>query len=128
MSTRLKKKMIEMFDETRQKDDYFECELDKIEFYKIFFNAGKDGIYSYKDNNICMFKYKFDDCDSVLIIISIPINSVKETSTSKNVAERIMEIVKVTEECFTIVDYTEATEVKKEKFIYLTIVKKVEED
>ena len=64
----------------------------------------------------------------ILIIISIPINSAKETSTSKNVAERIMEIVAVSEECFITLDSTTSTEIKSEKFIYLTFIKVIEEN
>lgn len=128
MDLKLKDKMSTLYERVRDEEDYFNCELDEIDYSRIFFKAGKERISSWKDNTICMFKYKFNNKDSVLIVVSIPINSAKETSKSKNVAERIMEVVAASEECFTTLDSTTSTEIRTEKFIYLTLVKIIEEE
>ena len=128
MSENLKKKMIKLFNETKSSGQFYNGPVDEINFCSIFMKSGSDKIITWKDNNICMFQYKFEDKESILIIISIPINSAKETITSKNVAERIMEIVKVSEDCFITLDFTTSTEIRPEKFVYLTLVKVIKED
>jgi hypothetical protein len=62
----------------------------------------------------------------VLIIFAVPIRSVVEGDENRHVSERMMDIVKTIEDCFVTVDSMTAQEVKEDKTIYLTILKKVE--
>ena len=128
MGKRQQEKLKAIFDKCCNDGDCYDGNIEEIDYYKLMVKAGaSDTLESWADANVCAFKCNHEDNDSVLIIIGIPINSEKETSTSKNIAERIMEIVKDAELCFTTLDYNTSEEVKKDKFIYITFVKKVEE-
>lgn len=113
-----------IFEEARHTGETYSGNLEEINFYNIMCKAGlSKALKIWGDIHACSFKYKFNNKDSVLIIIGIPINSSKETSTSKNIAERIIDVIKDSEICFTTVDYTTSTENKNERFVYITLVK-----
>ena len=76
-------------------------------------------------NNVCMFNNSIDGSDAVMMLFSIPINS-NETG-AKNIAERVMEVIAGVEDCFVTTDYVKSEEVKEDKFVYITVVKKVGE-
>jgi hypothetical protein len=73
-----------------------------------------------------MFNCSYEKTDSVLMVFYIPINS--NDSGAKNVAERVMEVVAIIEECFVTIDFMRSEEVKEDKFVYVSCVKKLEED
>jgi hypothetical protein len=58
-------------------------------------------------------------------VFSIPVNTPEETG-AKNVAERVMDIIENMERILITLDYAHSKEVKEDKFIYITIVKKLE--
>jgi len=129
MGKRQQQKLLAIFEKCIKDGDFYDGNIDEINYYNLMFKAGtNDTLESWGDANVCAFKYNYKNNESILIIIGIPINSEKETSTSKNIAERIMEIVKDSELCFTTLDYNTSTEVKKDKFIYITFIKKIEEE
>jgi len=74
-------------------------------------------------NNLCMFNCSMEGEDAVMMIFSIPINS--KDSGAKNVAERVMEVIGGVEECFITLDHVKSEEVKEDKFVYVTAVKKI---
>jgi len=118
-------KLREIFESTPESEEMLYIgELDNIDYYSLFCKAAsKNKLYKLFGNDVCAFNYKNDDCDSVLFLFFIPINS--EECGSKNIAEKIMDIVKKTEECFITLDYVVSTEIKEDKFIYVTIVKNI---
>ncbi len=129
MGNRLQEKLLDLYKKTITDGELYEGDLKDINYYNLIFKAGTDDkLETWGDNNVCGYKYNHNGNDSVLIILSLPINSAKETSTSKNVAERIMDIVKNAEQCFTTLDYNTSVEVKKDRFIYITLVKKIQEE
>ncbi len=69
-----------------------------------------------------MFNYTYDKQDSVMIVFSIPNG---EESSTKDVADKVMDIVDLTERLFVTVDYIDSSEIKDDKFIYTTIIKKL---
>ena len=73
-----------------------------------------------------MFYCDYEECPSVMMIFAIPINT-EEESGGKYVAERVMEIVKKAEDCFITLDYVDSKEIKEDKFVYVTMLKKIEE-
>jgi hypothetical protein len=70
-----------------------------------------------------MLNCEYENEDSIMMLFSIPINS--EDSGSKTVAERVMEIVREIEECFTTLDYLKSIEVREDKVVYVTAIKKL---
>jgi hypothetical protein len=80
-----------------------------------------------------MFKYTYENEDSILIIFSIPASLNTESISvnqqdNKHISERIMDILKIVEECFITVDYMDLKNIKEEKFLYMVIVKKLKDN
>jgi hypothetical protein len=119
-------KLKEIFESTLEDGLKYEGSHKNPEFYNLFCKAAaKESLYKLMGNNLCMFNYSFKGKDSVLILFSIPINS-NETG-AKNIAERVMEVVSGVEGCFVTTDYIKSEEVKEDKVVYVTVIKKVRE-
>ena len=117
-------KVINRFEETVESDLKYDGSLDDIDFFGLFCKAtARDKLYKFLGVNVCMFNCIYgEDEDAVLIVFSIPVNS---NSSTKNTADRVMEVVELAERCFITLDSIESREIKDEKFIYVTIVKRV---
>ena len=116
----------EIFESTVESGLLYDGKFERIEYYNLFCKAAsKDQLWQVLGNNICAFYYTLDEQDSILLVFSIPINTPEETG-AKNVAERVMEIIGNMERILITLDYAYSKEVKEDKFIYITIVKKLE--
>lgn len=101
--------------------------LSEIDYYSLFCKAAaNDRLFRILGNNFCMFSCNYENYPGVLMIFAIPINT-EEESGGKYVAERVMEVVKKVEDCFITLDHVESREVKEDKFVYVTVLKKIEE-
>jgi len=121
------KKIKEIFESTPDSNLKFEGDIKNLDYYNLFCKAAtKEQMFRIKGNNVCAFNYQFEELDAVLIVFSIPINTPEETG-AKNVAERVMEVIENLERSFITLDYANSEEVKEDKFIYITIVKKLGE-
>ena len=122
--SRIQDKLKEVFELTIDSGINFDGNLDEIDYYNLFCKAASnDKLYKVMGNNVCMFNCELDHDDAVLMIFFLPINS--EESGAKNIAERVMEVVEQIELCFISIDYLKSEEVKEDKFIYVSAVKKV---
>ena len=120
-------RIIDIFKKTldEQKEIAFSGDVKKINHFNMLTKAGgKDALYKIMKCNMCMLKCLFEQIPAVLIIFSIPIN---EKTGSKLIADRVMEIVEIMEECFITIDYMNSKEQRDEKFIYVTMIKKIGE-
>jgi len=122
----MKSKTLEVFKETLENDDpelIYEGDVETINHFNLLMKAGSlDVINKILGCNMCMMNYRYDNDPAILIIFSIPIVS---KIGNKQMADRVMEIVENVEKCFITVDYTNSKEVKDDKFVYITIVKKI---
>jgi len=85
--------------------------------------AAKEKLFKVKQNNVCMFNCIYEKKDAILMIFALPLNI--ETNTgSKNIAERVIKIVEMLEDCFIRLEYMNSVCLDEEKFIYITAVKK----
>jgi hypothetical protein len=124
MSPHARERLKEIFESTVESDIKYDGSVDKIDYYNLFCKAAsQENLYRIMGNNVCMFNCKYNDHDAVLIIFFIPINV--EDTGAKNVAERVMEIVEEIETCFVTLDFLKSQEVKEDKFIYITAVKRI---
>src|SRR4030042_2233811 len=115
--------LLERYESTIKNGVKFEGNLDEIDYFKTFSKAdAKKQMFKMHGCNVCMLSY---GDDYVLIIFAVPIRSVVEGDENKHVSERLMEIIKNIEDVFICVDSMTANEVKEDKVIYLTILKKV---
>lgn len=120
----IRDRLKELFEITLDGGITYDGLLENIDYYGLFCKAAaKEKLYKIKSYNVCMFNHKLNDQDAVMMIFYIPVNS--EESSIKNIAERVMDIINEVEKCFTTLDFVSTNEVKEEKFIYVTIVKKV---
>lgn len=118
-------KMKEIFDATIEEGILFQGNIETLDYYGMFCKAAsKDQLFKLMNNNLCMFKTKWDGKDAVLMIYSIPINT-NEESGAKSVAERVMDFVSNAEKTFTSIDYLTTTEVPEDKFIYIVGIKTI---
>jgi hypothetical protein len=121
----IEEKLKEIFESTIESGIKYEGSLESLDYYELFCKAAaKDQLFKLMGNNVCMFNHKKDNQDAVMMIFSIPINSPEE-SGSKNVADRVMEVVRETEKCFITLDDIQSKEVKEDKFVYITAIKKL---
>ena len=120
----VKDRLKEVFENTVDTGIKYEGSVESPEYYSLFCKAAaKDQLHKLMGNNLCMFNCTYDNSDSVMIIFSIPINS--QESGAKNVAERVMEVIGGIEECFVTLDHVKSEEVKEDKFVYVTAIKKI---
>ena len=121
------KRIKEAFENTVETDELkYTGSLTDIDYFGMFCKAtSKDSIYKINGINTSMFNYLYNGDDSVLIVFFIPINT--ESSSTKNIADRVMEITEITEQAFVTIDFISSHEFKDDKFVYITIVKKVNE-
>ena len=122
-----KKKLKEVFESTVEDgSNKYEGIVGEINYYNLFCKAAADDkLYKIQQNNFCMFNYYYNQIESVLMIFAIPINPSEDVGI-KQVAERVMKIVRELENCFITLDYLNANEVVEDKFIYVIAVKKIE--
>lgn len=125
---RFEEKLKEVFEFTVEDDIRYDGPLEIIDYYALFCkSAARDQLHRVKNNNLCMYNFYYENSDAVLMIFAIPINT-EEESGGKYVAERIMDVIKRAEDCFVVLDYVNANEVEEDKFVYVTIVKKIEKE
>ena len=114
----------DIFNKTLESELTYCGDIDSIDYYDLFCKAAsKEHLYYINGNNLCMFNYDYEGKEAVLIIVSIPINS---DTKVKDVAEHVMDVVSILEECFIKLEVLKSEEVKEDKFIYVTAVKTLE--
>lgn len=117
----------EIFDLTVESDLKYDGLLEEMSYYNAMCKAAaKDVLFKLFGSNLCMFNFIYEENDAVLMLFSIPLNE-SSGPGAKHIAERVMEVVGNVEEVFTTVEHMESKEVKEDRFVYVTIVKKIEE-
>jgi len=124
MNKKLEQKFREGYEKTLENVDLqYSDGLKNIDYFGLFCKAtAQDKLYRFLGLNTCMFNYIYESQDSVMIIFSIPNG---EESSTKFVADMVMDIVELSEGVFVTVDYIKSKEIKDDKFIYVTIIKKI---
>lgn len=120
----VKERLKEIFENTLDIGIKYEGTVENPDYYSMFCKAAsKDQLHKLMGNNLCMFNCSYSNEDSIMMIFSIPINS--KESGAKNVAERVMEVIGKIEDCFVTLDHVKSEEVKEDKFVYVTAIKKI---
>jgi len=121
----IKERLKEIFENTIESGIKYSGSVDKPEYYNLFCKAAShDQLFQLMGNNLCMFNCQSKGKDAVMMLFSIPINT-SENAGAKNVAERVMEIVENTEDCFITLDDVKTEQVQEDKFIYITVIKNI---
>jgi len=120
----VKERLKEIFENTIESGIKYEGSTKNLEYYNLFIKAASnEQLYKLMGNNLCMFNCEYDNSDAILIIFSIPINS--NESGSKSIAERVIEVLAGIEDCFVTLDIVSSEEIKEDKFVYVTAIKKL---
>jgi len=124
MNKKLEQKFRDAFNNTLEKDDLrYTGTMKNIDYFGLFCKAtAAEKLYKFLGLNVCMFNYVYEEIDSVLIIFSIPNG---DDSSTKYVADKVMDIIELGESLFVTLDYTKSKEVKDDRFIYVSIIKKI---
>jgi hypothetical protein len=124
MNKKLEQKFKEAYEGTIENVDLqYTGNLKNIDYFGLFCKAGtEEKLYKFLGLNTCMFNYIHEKQESVLIIFSIPNG---EDSSTKFIADKVMDIVELNESIFVTLDYIKSKEIKDDKFIYVTVVKKL---
>ena len=113
----------EIFDLAVESGPELGCELEDIDHCNLMFKGGmQNSLYQIMGCNLSVFSLDYESVEAILMSFAIPI---KEKG-SKHIVERIMDIVRVLEGCFTTLDYCKSHEVREDKYAYLTAIKKIQ--
>lgn len=125
MNKKLEQKFREAYENTLENVDLqYTGSLTNLDYFGLFCKAGSlENLYKFLGLNTCMFNCTYEKQDSVIIIFSIPNG---EESSTKYIADKVMDIVELSESVFITLDYIKSKEVKDDKFIYVTIIKKLQ--
>lgn len=122
-----KDRLKEIFENTVESGLSYDGKHENISYFNLFCKAAtEEKLYKITGNDLCMFNCIYEDNDAVLMIFQIPINS--SDSGAKNVAERVIEVIEIIEDCFVTLDYTKSEEIKEDKFVYISAIKKIDQD
>ena len=129
MDDLIKEKLKNVFEITLEEGLKYDGGLVSIDYYNLFCEAAaKNKLYSINGNNFCAYNYLYENSNAIMMVFAIPINIEEGTVGNKYIAERIMDIVRKVEDCFVTLDYVNSREVEEDKFVYVVVVKKTEED
>lgn len=121
----VKARLREIFDTTIDSTAEYKGDLNNINYYDLICkSATQNSLFKVMGNNLCMYNYMFEGVESILMIFVVSASSKEETS-SKNIAEKVFEVIKELEECFITLDYVKSNHVVEDKFIYITAIKKI---
>ena len=119
--SRRRDKILELFEHTKTLELSYNGALKDIDHEHLNFKAGESkNLYDILGGTLSLFNHQFNGCDSILMIVSIPVVG---KDISKQLSERVMEIYKVFEECFVTLDYSQMVE--KKPYMYITVTKKL---
>ena len=121
-----KEKIVELFNNTLKSSNVYDGDLENINFFTLMCKAKEEQMFKIGQCNGCMFKYKHEGQPSILFIFSMPINlNLDNGNDNKHISERVIDIVRMLEDCFITIDYLNSIENREEKFVYITAVKKI---
>ena len=120
-----KEKIVELFDKTVKNGEVYDGDLENVNYFALMCKAKEDYMFKIGQCNGCMFKYKYDGKTSVLFIFSMPINLNPDNGDVKHISERVIDIVRMLEDCFVTIDYLNSVESREDKFVYITAVKRI---
>lgn len=116
------------FNLTLKETEHLDTELDKADYGLLCKRYKDKKILSMFGCFFALFRYLYQDEESVLILFAIPFQSnqeFKDDEDKRHNSVKVLDIIKLVEDCFTTVDYMQMKDVKEDKYSYLVIIKKI---
>jgi len=124
MNEKVMKKVKDLFEKTIENGPYYTGKHDQIDYFALNCKGvAADSRIEIRKTSVVMFNYDFDGKDSILMLFSVPMT----VDSGGHIAERIMNVVRLTEKCFIFCDYTHSYESKEDNFVYITVIKIIED-
>jgi hypothetical protein len=124
-----KERLRQIFEITIDSGDKYTGNVNDIDYYSLLCKStANNQLYKIFSCNLFMYNYSYKNSDAILMVFSIPTSVADGIQENKHISERVMDVLKVVEDCFITVDYMDLKTVKEDKFLYMTIVKKIKED
>jgi len=122
-------KLREYYENTIESGLKYNDSLTNINYFALQCKAAENNqLHTLLGNNICMFNYRDEKEDYVMILFSIPLNPSNEDNSKRSMSERVMEIIEQLEKCFVTIDNIKTEPVQEDKHIYITALKSVEQE
>jgi hypothetical protein len=129
LNTPPKERLRQIFESTIDSGEKYCGNIADIDYYSLLCKStANNQLYKIFSCNLFMYNYTFNEEDAVLMVFSIPTSVTDNSPENKHVSERILDVLKIVEECFITVDFMDLKTVKEDKFLYMTIVKKIKEE
>ena len=120
-----KVRLKQFFESTIDSGIKYSGNINEIDYYTLLCQSTTNNtMYKIIDCNLLMFNYQYNNKDSVLMIFSIPLLN----NENKHISEKIMDVLKLIEDCFITIDYMDLKNSKEDKFYYLTVVKNLKDE
>lgn len=120
-----KDRLKQIFESTIDSGLKYNGNVEDLDFYSLLCQStANNKIYKILNCSLIMFNYEYKKEESVLMIFSIPIT----INENKHVSERIMDLLKLIENCFITVDFMDLKNSKEDNFYYLSVVKSLKDD
>lgn len=125
-----KERLKQIFELTIDSGEKYTGNIDEIDYYALLCKStANNQLYKIFSCNLFMYNYSYKNTDSILMVFSIPTSVINGgDQENKHISERVMDVLKAVEDCFITVDYMDLKTVKEDKFLYMTIVKKIKEE
>lgn len=124
------KKLRNVFEETINDGPDYNGPLKNMNCFRMQLLQRKGTIYEYNNVNISMYRFKYLNYDSILMLFAIPLLADMENPTSdkRHLNDRVMSIMRDCENTFITLDYRHLSRVSEDKMMYLVCIKIIEED
>lgn len=120
-----KVRLKQFFESTIDSGIKYSGNISEIDFYTLLCQSTTNNtMYKIINCNLLMFNCQHNNKDSVLMIFSIPLTN----NENKHISEKIMDVLKLIEDCFITTDYMDLKNSKEDKFYYLTVVKSLKDE
>lgn len=120
-----KNRLKQIFETTIDSGLKYSGDINEIDFYSLICTStANNNLYRIINCNVVMFNCEYKNEESILMIFSIPLTLNDDT---KHISERIIDVLKLVEDCFITVDFMDLKNVKEDKFYYMIVIKNIKE-
>lgn len=125
----VKKKHLEKFRDIAKKinknKNYLYIEdFDAVDPFDIMVKSeAENNSFIFKNTKTCLYKYLHCDSTGLIIMYVIPKNDIKKNKNPRDINDKLISLLKFTEDSLIYLDYTVVIEKLEDKFLYFFMIK-----